>query len=103
MPRFRTAGFGWRDRREVSVSGSFVTHEECGEISRRVLEKLDSMEKRLFRDNGTLSIQTRIERHEQILRVLLWALSIIVGTVLTSAVMGLILLFKWAVGHGATL
>jgi hypothetical protein len=35
--------------------------------------------------------------------VLLWALSIIVGTVLTSAVMGLILLFKWAVGHGAAL
>ena len=85
------------------MSGAnFVTHEECGEISRRVLEKLESMEKRLFRDNGTLSIQTRIERHEQILRVLLWALSIIVGTVLTSAVMGLILLFKWAVVHGAT-
>ncbi len=84
-------------------NASYVTHGECGEISRRVLEKLDSMEKRLFRDNGTLSIQTRIERHEQILRVLLWALSIIVGTVLTSAVMGLILLFKWAVGHGAAL
>ena len=67
------------------MSGSFVTHEECGEISRRVLEKLDSMEKRLFRDNGTLSIQTRIERHEQILHGLLWALSIIVGTVLTAA------------------
>jgi hypothetical protein len=86
----------------VDVSGgNYVTHEECGEISRRVLEKLESMEKRLFKDNGTLSIQTRIERHEQILRVLLWALSIIVGTVLTSSVMGLILLFKWAVGHGA--
>ena len=81
--------------------GNYVTHEECGETSRRVLEKLDSMEKRLFKDNGTLSIQTRIERHEQILRVLLWALSIIVGTVLTSSVMGLILLFKWALAHGA--
>jgi hypothetical protein len=82
-------------------SGNYVTHEECGEISRRVLEKLESMEKRLFKDNGTLSIQTRIERHEQILRVLLWALSIIVGTVLTSAVMAMILLFKWAVAQGA--
>ena len=85
------------------MGGDYVTHEECGDISRRVLEKLDSIEKRLFKDNGTLSIQTRIERHEQILRALLWALAIIVGTVLTSAVMGLILLFKWALVHGAAL
>ncbi len=85
----------------MKASGDTVTHAECGEISQRLFEKLDSIEKRLFKDNGTLSIQTRIERHEQILRVMLWALSIIVGTVLTSAVMGLILLFKWAVAHGA--
>ena len=85
----------------MKASGDFVTHGECGEISQRVFEKLDSIEKRLFKDNGTLSIQTRIERHEQILRVLLWALSIIVGTVLTSAVMAMILLFKWAVAKGA--
>ena len=84
-------------------AGQYVTHEECGETSRRVLEKLDSIEKRLFKDNGTLSIQTRIERHEQILKVLLWVTSIVVGTVLTSGVMGLILLFKAAVAHGVTL
>ncbi len=84
-------------------TGEVVTREEFGDVIRRVFEKLESMEKRLFKDNGTLSIQTRIERHEQILRVLLWALSIIVGTVLTSAIMGLILLFKWAVGHGAVI
>jgi len=77
-----------------------VTHAECNEISRRVLEKLDSIEKRLFHDNGTLSIQTRIERHEQILKVLLWASSIVVGTILTSGVMGLILVLKWALAHG---
>jgi hypothetical protein len=85
----------------MKASGDTVTHAECGEISQRLFEKLDSIEKRLFKDNGTLSIQTRIERHEQILRVLLWALSIIVGTVLTSAVMAMILLFKWAIAHGA--
>jgi hypothetical protein len=87
----------------MKASGDTVTHAECGEISQRLFEKLDSIEKRLFKDNGTLSIQTRIERHEQILRVLLWALSIIVGTVLTSAVLGLILLFKWAIGQGAAI
>ena len=84
-------------------TGEVVTREEFGDVIRRVFEKLESMEKRLFKDNGTLSIQTRIERHEQILQVLLWALSIIVGTVLTSAIMGLILLFKWAVAHGAVI
>lgn len=81
----------------------FVTRTECHEVSERILEKLESIEKRLFHDNGTLSIQTRIERHEQILKVLLWASSIVVGTVLTSTVMGLILLFRWALAHGAAM
>lgn len=83
-------------------AGNYVTHEECGEVSRRVLEKLESIERRLFKDNGTLSIQTRIERHEQILKVLLWATSIVVGTGLTSGVLGLVLLFKSALIHGGT-
>ena len=85
------------------MSGNYVTHEECGETSKRVLDKLDSIERRLFKDNGTLSIQTRIERHEQILRVLLWVTSIVVGAVLTSGVMGLVFLFKGALAHGAPL
>ena len=66
-----------------------------------LLEKMDGIEKRLFHDNGTTSMQTRIERHEQILKVLLWASSIIVGTILTSCVMGGIFLVKWALSHGA--
>ena len=82
--------------------GSYVTHDECSESNRQVLEKLDSIEKRLFRDNGTVSIQTRIERHEQILKVLLWVTSIVVGTGLTSGVLGLIFLFKSALIHGGT-
>ena len=84
----------------MKEAAEFVTREECSETSRRVLEKLESIENRLFHDNGTLSIQTRIERHEQVLHVLLWALAIIVGTALTSAVLGLILVFKWALTHG---
>ena len=81
---------------------SYVTHEECSESNRQVLEKLDSIEKRLFKDNGTVSIQTRIERHEQTLKVLLWATSIVVGTVLTSGVFGMIYLFKIALINGGT-
>ena len=78
----------------------FVLREEWEEMTGQVMTKLDSIEKRLFRDNGTLSIQTRIERHEQILKVLLWVTSIVVGAVLTSGVLGLIVCFKWAILHG---
>lgn len=73
-----------------------VTQAECSATSKRVLDKLDSIEKRLFKDNGTLSIQTRIERHEQILRVLLWAASIVAGTLLTVGVLGMVALLKAA-------
>lgn len=80
----------------------YVTQAQCGEINRRVMEKLESIERRLFRDNGTLSIQTRIERHEQILKVLLWVTSIVVGTVLTTGVMGLIYIFKAVLARGVS-
>ena len=68
---------------------------------KRIHEKLESIEQRLFHDNGTLSIQTRIERHEQILKVLLWASSIVVGIFLAAAVTGAIMMVKWALAHGA--
>jgi len=77
-----------------------VKFEEILRSHSALMEKMDAIEKRLFRDNGTLSIQTRIERHEQILKVLLWATSIVVGSVLTSGVLGLILVFKAALTHG---
>ena len=64
--------------------GEFVTREACGEINQRVLEKLENIERRLFKDNGTLSIQTRLDRHERVLRVLLWAASVMTGTLLAS-------------------
>ena len=88
---------------------TFVTRETCehttGEMlegQKKIHEKLESIERRLFRDNGTLSIQTRIEQHEQTLKVLLWATSIVVGTALTSGVAGLIYVFKVALIHGGT-
>ena len=62
----------------------YMTERACTDISRRIFGKLDSIEQRLFKDNGTLSIQTRLDRHEQIIRVVLWALSVIGGAFLTS-------------------
>ena len=91
-------------KRSKSSACSFASDgQELLHSHRELLAKMDGIEKRLFRDNGTTSIQTRIERHEQILKVLLWASSIVVGTVLTCAVMGLILVFKWALSQGVAL
>jgi hypothetical protein len=53
-----------------------------------VIRKLDAIEKRLFRDNGTLSMQTRLERHEQVLKILVWVVTVVGGSILTSAVGG---------------
>jgi hypothetical protein len=87
-----------------SVACSFA--DDCRQLlqsHRELLRKMDAIEKRLFRDNGTASMQTRIERHEQILKVLLWASSIVVGTILTSCVVGMIILVKWALTKGVAL
>ena len=73
---------------------SYVTQGECGEVSQRILDKLGSIEKRLFKDNGTLSIQTRLDRHEQVIRVVLWALSVIGGAFLTSVVVSVVFVLR---------
>jgi len=63
-----------------------VTERDTGSMIQELFEKLDSIERRLFRDNGTLSIQTRLDRHEQVIRGLIWALSVVGGAVLTTLV-----------------
>ena len=87
---------------------SYVTRELCTQTSGQILEsqeklhgKLDSIEKRLFRDNGAVSIQTRIDRHGQILRVLLWVVGIIAGTFLAGCTTGILLLVRELLIRGA--
>ena len=64
--------------------------------------KLDSIEKRLFRDNGSVSIQTRLDRHEQVIRGMLWGVSVVGGALLTSMVVGLLFLLRTVLIQGAT-
>lgn len=59
-----------------------------------LISKMESIEKRLFRDNGTISIQTRLDRHEQVIRGVLWALSVIGGAFLTTLVAVCVLAIK---------
>ena len=65
-----------------------------GDRIREICEKLESIERRLFRDNGTLSVQTRLDRHEQVIRGLIWALSVVGAAVLTTLVSLVVLALK---------
>ena len=73
---------------------AYVTERDCEAVSTRIFSKLESIERRLFKDNGTLSIQTRLDRHEQVIRVILWALSVIGGVFLSAVGVGLVMFLK---------
>jgi len=86
----------------------YVTLDACGRTSEMMMEKqqellvkLESIEKRLFRDNGSVSMQTRLDRHDQALRLLLWVTGIIGGTLLAGFAGGVALLIREAVLRGA--
>ena len=86
---------------------SFVTRKECQVATGRILvsherlhRKLVSIEKRLFQDNGSVSIQTRLDRHEQVLRALLWVMGLIVGVTVTAAGGGAVVILKHTLTNG---
>jgi len=72
---------------------------ELDEIQ-KLHSKLDMIEKRLFRDNGAVSIQTRLDRHEQVIRGMLWGMSVVGGALLTSLVVGVVFLLRMALVQG---
>ncbi len=67
---------------------------------RDVLAKLESIERRLFKDNGAVSIQTRLDRHEQVLRLMLWAVGVIGGTFLVGLTGGMVVIVRELIGRG---
>ena len=72
----------------------YVTKDHCATQSAAVLEKLESIERRLFVDNGSPSIQTRLERHDLVIRALLWVVSVVMGTSIAGAVSACVVLVK---------
>ncbi len=83
------------------AADDYVKVRDCEAVSTRIFSKLESIERRLFRDNGTLSIQTRLDRHEQVIRVILWALSLVGGAVLVYLVAGAGVLLRTLLQGGA--
>ena len=80
---------------------TFVTRSACQTTTSQLLSsqgklhaKLDNIEKRLFKDNGSVSIQTRLDRHDQILKMLLWGIGIIAASILAANASGVVLLVR---------
>ena len=69
------------------MSAGVVTKEECLARHEELMGKLESIERRLFVDNGSPSIQTRLERHDLVIRALLWVVSVVAGTAIAPAFM----------------
>ena len=76
------------------MSAGVVTKEECLARHEELMEKLDSIERRLFVDNGEPSIQTRLARHEMVIHALLWVVSVVMGTAIAGAVSACVILVK---------
>ena len=76
------------------MSAGIVTKEECLSRHEELMGKLDSIERRLFVDNGSPSIQTRLARHEMVIHALLWVVSVVMGTAITGAVSACVILVK---------
>ena len=71
-----------------------VTKEDCLKRHEELIGKLDGIERRLFVDNGTPSIQTRLERHDLVIRALLWVVSVVAGTAIAGAVSACVVLIR---------
>ena len=59
------------------MSDEFMTVEKCDEKHKQTMKVLNEINDRLFKDNGNLSIQTRLDRSTQTLRVVTWAVAIL--------------------------
>lgn len=49
---------------------NYVTDDACKSRSGEILAAITKLNDRLYKDNGTISVQTRLDRHEQTLRLL---------------------------------
>jgi len=64
----------------------YMTVARCDKKHNDIMAKLEELNSRLYRDNGHVSIQTRLDRGDRILGILCWVTSVAGGAVVVSAV-----------------
>jgi hypothetical protein len=57
-------------------------HKDDDEWKKKVSNSLDELNNRLYRDNGHISIQTRLDRGDRILGALCWVTNIAAGAII---------------------
>ena len=61
-------------------------HKTDDEWKKQVTTALQELNNRLYRDNGHISIQTRLDRGDRILGILCWVTTVAGGTIIVAAV-----------------
>ena len=61
-------------------------HKNDDEWKSQVTSALQELNNRLYRDNGHISIQTRLDRGDRILGILCWMTTVAGGTIIVAAV-----------------
>ena len=67
------------------MSNDFITKTEAAGLLSGIQKELKEINERLFKDNGKISIQTRLDRHTQCMKVIIW----VVGIMSTAIVLNL--------------
>jgi len=67
------------------MTDEYVKTKDCNEKHGELKALLQSIDRRLFKDNGNLSIQTRLDRQSQAMKLLGW----VVGILCTGVILNL--------------
>ena len=68
------------------MSDDFVTTKDCENRQKATMDLLKEINNRLFRDNGKKSFQTRLNAHENFIKIQIWVLSIIGASMILALV-----------------
>ena len=71
------------------MSGEYMTRKACDRKHQQLLDAINTLNDRLYKDNGRRSIQSIINDHDRILRVLMWVVTV-TGAAIILGVVGLI-------------
>jgi hypothetical protein len=64
----------------------YMTVASCLDKHKETMKLLGEINDRLYKDNGKLSIQTRLDRGDRILGVLCWVTTVAGGAIILAAV-----------------